>query len=105
MAKNIVLVILHILHCEKFYITVEEAETACIQLMKNINCSSKLNMNISRNYTAAYKKIAVNLYFLVCIVVASMTVRFLCHQGIILVSITNFAGAATEFGFVSDTGH
>ena len=40
LAKDIVPVIIHSICCEKFYITVEKAETACILLMKNRDCSS-----------------------------------------------------------------
>ncbi|CAH1640537.1 unnamed protein product [Spodoptera littoralis] len=40
-AKDIVLVICHSIQCEKFYITIEEAKMACIQLMKNKNCPSE----------------------------------------------------------------
>ncbi|KAF9800093.1 hypothetical protein SFRURICE_016970 [Spodoptera frugiperda] len=39
MAKDLLLVITHCIQCEKFYSAIEEAETACIQLMKNNNSS------------------------------------------------------------------
>ena len=39
--KNIGLIVILSIYCEKFYIAVEVAETACIQLMKNRNCPSK----------------------------------------------------------------
>ena len=39
--KNIGLVFAHSIQCEKFYATIEDAETTCIQLLKNRNCPSK----------------------------------------------------------------
>ena len=39
--KSIALVFIQSLYCEKLYTTVDEAQSACIQLLKNRNCSSK----------------------------------------------------------------
>ncbi|XP_063897717.1 uncharacterized protein LOC135118778 [Helicoverpa armigera] len=46
LTKNIILVVIHSIHCEKFYFTVEDAEMACIGLMMKKGCSSK-NHNLS----------------------------------------------------------
>ena len=41
--KDILQVFIHSWECEKFYITVERAETACIQLMKSKDRPSKFS--------------------------------------------------------------
>lgn len=52
-SKNIVLIIMLIIYCEKFYATVDEAKTVCIQLTKKRNCPSKKNYCLSK--TNVYK--------------------------------------------------
>lgn len=41
MSKDILLVILQCVLCEKFYVAVEEAESACIQMVKKIDHSGE----------------------------------------------------------------
>ncbi|KAJ8710892.1 hypothetical protein PYW08_009407 [Mythimna loreyi] len=66
-AKDIALVTLHSIHCEKFYITVEEAETICILYMKNRNypkCYGNLCKNLKLANQSFSKMSACGLFYI-----------------------------------------
>lgn len=48
MVKNIIYLTINCIKSEKFYITIENTEDACLQLMKNPKCSSKWHFIIKR---------------------------------------------------------
>lgn len=39
--KNLMLIVLLSLHCEKFYAAVEDVETACTLHLMNVHCTGK----------------------------------------------------------------
>ncbi|XP_047035444.1 uncharacterized protein LOC124641418 [Helicoverpa zea] len=59
--KDMAIVILYGLECEKFYIAIEDAETACIQLMKNRNCPGKYDYASTGKFTHPDKNLFYNI--------------------------------------------
>ena len=40
--KNMALICLYSIHCDKFYAAIEDAEMTCVQLLQNRTCPSKM---------------------------------------------------------------
>lgn len=47
--KELLHLVIHCVYFENFYVAVEEAGIACIQRMKNRNCTSKLDILLRRS--------------------------------------------------------
>ncbi|PZC79300.1 hypothetical protein B5X24_HaOG200997, partial [Helicoverpa armigera] len=89
--KTMLLSLVHCAYCERFYISVEEAECACIQLIKNINCPKshkylcKAVIRINRSFS---KMTACGLFY----IDASLAI---CFFG----AVTNYAIVMLQFTF------
>nr|XP_049701682.1 uncharacterized protein LOC110374951 [Helicoverpa armigera] len=90
--KTMLLSLVHCAYCERFYISVEEAECACIQLIKNINCPKshkylcKAVIRINRSFS---KMTACGLFY----IDASLAI---CFFG----AVTNYAIVMLQFTFL-----
>ncbi|KAJ8710891.1 hypothetical protein PYW08_009406 [Mythimna loreyi] len=66
LSKNTLLIVIHSVISEKFYITIEEAETACIQLMKTNNSArsqKRLCMSVIQANRSFSKMTACGLFY------------------------------------------